>query len=463
MRFAWRRLYRRLVVGVRIVVRNSPAHMLAELTEQEAAALRAWYGDAASKEDEAIALAVIRRARVMNGWIECDCLSGRYQPLLAPIQQERTFTLRRLTPKDEDPLRHQERPNHASTCLFHVDKDATPALIDRSYHIRPVQKSDRSYIDALPAIPNRLADVADRDLACSSERNDRPSRLGGILWRLLDHAGTNVMPPLQDDPDLALRNQLAAIRAAAKELRVLRTWSLNALLSTWAADYWDPDSRWQRLLETSRPDWPQTLRRTGFMLLFAKNVSAQAIMPASSSRPIEVLGKVRQPLRGDPARRGPFLSLLNVDFQDNDEGPVRAVQAYAQPVYNGDTLFPVESGFEREVSHLLFWLQQSLFDAVPDLRVKIIKPLFASETPLGPCRPDFLIEAIYKEHQPVTLVIEAFGIETEEYREAKDKTVPYMRHLGPIFGVFPEDLAEEQAPVTAKRLQDWVIDKIRHA
>jgi hypothetical protein len=78
------------------------------------------------------------------------------------------------------------------------------------------------------------------------------------------------------------------------------------------------------------------------MLLLTKSVSAQAIMPASLSRPIEVLGKVRQPLRGDSAHRGPFLSLVNVDFQDDDEGPVRAVQAYAQPVYNGDMLFPVE-------------------------------------------------------------------------------------------------------------------------
>jgi hypothetical protein len=153
--------------------------------------------------------------------------------------------------------------------------------------------------------------------------------------------------------------------------------------------------------------------------------------------------------------------LLNVDFQDDDNGPVRAVQAYAQPVYNVDTLFPVESGFEREVSHLLFWLQQSLFDAVPELRMKISKPLFASETPLGPCRPDFIIEAAYKELKPVTLIIEAFGMETEEYREAKDRTIPRMKHLGPIFGIFPDDLTQKHAPDTAKRLQGWVIDQIR--
>jgi hypothetical protein len=447
---------------MRVVVRNSPAHALAELSGEEAIALRAWYGDAASNEQNAIALSVIRRVKVMNGWIECDCVAGRYQPLLAPIRQERTFTLRRLTPKDENPSQ-DERPNHASTCPFHVDRDATPEVIDRSYHIRPVRKSDRSYIDALPAIPDRLANITDRDLANATERNDRPSRLGGILWRLLDEAGMNVIPPLQDNPELALRNQISRLRSAARRLRVLRTWSLNALLSTRAADYWEPDSRWQRLLQTSRPDWPGTLRRTGFMLLFAKSISAQSIMPASSSRPIDMLGKVRQPLRGDPARRGPFLSLLNVDFGDDDEGPARAVQAYAQPVYNGDTLFPVESGFERDVAHLLFWLQQSLFEAVPDLRVKITKPLFALETPLGPCRPDFLLEVTYKENRRATLIVEAFGMETEQYLEAKKKTVPRMKHLGPIFGTFPADLTERNARGTGKRLQEWVIDKIRQA
>ncbi|QKK27897.1 hypothetical protein [Rhizobium hidalgonense] len=448
---------------MRIVVRNSSAHPLTDLSGREATALRAWYGNAASKEDEAIALSVIKGAKVMDGWIECDCLAAGLQPLLAPIQQERTFTLRRLTPKEADPHRHEERPNHAQTCPFHVDKDAAPPLFDRRYQIRPLPKSGRSYVDALPAIPNRLADISDDDPTRSRERNDRPSRLGGILWRMLDKAGTNVIPPLQDEPDLTLGGQLSGIRSAARELRVLRTWTLNALMSTWAADYWDPASRWQRLLVTSRSDWPENLRRTGFMLLFAKSVSAQAIMPASSSRTIEVLGKVRQPLRGDPALRGPFLTLLNVDFQEDDEGPVRAVQAYAQPVYNGDTLFPVESGFERDVSHLLFWLQQALFDVAPDLRIKITKPLFALDTPIGPCRPDFILEASYRGSRPVNLIIEAFGMETEEYRQAKEKTLPRMKYIGPIFGIFPKDLAEAQAANTARRLQDWVIDQVRRA
>jgi len=447
---------------MRIVVRKSPGHVLGEITEREAMALRSWYGNSSTKDDERIALAAIKRAKTMDGWIECDCINHRFKPLLAPVQQEKTFTLRRLTPKDEDPHQHEDRPNHADTCPFHVDPDDTPALFDRGYNIRPIPKIDRTYVDALPAIPNRLADRDEPLPSRPVERNDRPSRLGVILWRLIDKAGVNVIPPLQDNPEFTLTGQIASLRNAARSFKVLRTWSLGALMSAWAADYWNPASRWQALLNKSRPDWPESVRRTGYMLLFSTSVSAKAVSPASSSRKIEVHSKVRQPLRGDPSTRGPFLAILNADFQENDEGPIRAIQAYAQPVYNGDTLFPVESGFERDVAHLLFWMQRTLFEAAPQLRIKIIKPLFAFDAPSGPCRPDFVLETTYGNYEPVTLIIEAFGMDTDEYKEAKAKTVPRMREIGPVFEIRPEELSKANAGDTGGRLLKWVLHHSRH-
>ncbi len=446
-----------------IVVRNSPGHRLGFLTEREAMALRAWYGNSGNKDDDRIALAAIKRAKTMDGWIECDCIAGKFKPLLAPIQQEKTFTLRRLTPKDGDPHQYEDRPNHADTCPFHVDRDDTPALFDRGYNIRPLPKAERTYIDALPAIPDRLANRDEPAPTRSIERNDRPSKLGAVLWRLIDKAGVNVVPPLQDRPEFELKAQISKLRHSARELKVLRTWSLGALMSTWAADYWTPDSRWQQLLDKSKPDWPDTLRRTGFMLLFSTSVSAKAISPASISRKIEVHSKVRQPLRGDPASRGPFLTILNVDYQENDQGPIRAIQAYAQPVYNGDTLFPVESGFERDVAHLLFWLQRSLYEAAPQLRIKIAKPLFAWETPSGLCRPDFVLETTYGNYEPVTLIVEALGMETDEYMAAKEKTLPRMREIGPVFEIRPIDIIPANAEATGQRLQHWVIEHSRHS
>ncbi|WJH38559.1 hypothetical protein N7E02_03895 (plasmid) [Aliirhizobium terrae] len=447
---------------MRIVVRNSPGHELETLSQAERSALHRWYGNAATEEDEGTALAIIQRAKIMGGWIACDCMAGRASPLLAPIQQEHTFTLRRLTARRPEDHQQDGRPNHAEACPFHVDKDGAPALIDRHFQIRPILKPDRLYVDPLPAMPDGLADLSERERPRPRERNDRPSRLGSILWRILERAEINIVPPLQEQHVFSLSGQLSRMRASAKEFRVLRTWTLNALTSTWAADYWDGDSRWQRLLAASRNEWPLTVRRTGFMLLYAKSVSAQSVMPASSARRIDIMGKVRQPLQGDSSQRGPFLVLLNADFGDDDDGPVRAIQAYAQPVYNPDTLFPVESGFERQISHLLFWLQDALFEALPDLRVRIIKPLFAIETPIGLCRPDFVIDATYKDHPSIKLIVEAMGRETKDYQAAKAKALPRMERIGPVFHITPADLAGDHAARSARRLMEWGLEQLRH-
>jgi hypothetical protein len=63
----------------------------------------------------------------------------------------------------------------------------------------------------------------------------------------------------------------------------------------------------------------------------------------------------------------------------------------------------------------------------------------------------------------LTLIIEAFGMESDEYRQAKEVMLPRAKYLGPVFGIFPNDLAAANAADTARRLQSWVIDQVRHA
>ncbi|MCO5067037.1 MAG: hypothetical protein M9924_21965 [Rhizobiaceae bacterium] len=444
---------------MRIVLRGTPAYHVDQITAGEAEALRSWYGHSSSAEQDAIALAVIRRAKTKDGWIECDCIAGDFKPLLAPQQQERTFTLRRLTPADGDPHARVDRPNHADNCPFHVDRDFEPPAHDRAFNLRPVRHRDTAYIDALPAIPSRLADPnrtpPDRD----RERNDRPSKLAIVLWRLMDAAAVNVLKALQDQPSpYRLKDQLAALHNAGVNWRVTRTWRFSALSTTWAGDYRDKSSRFQRLLRKSRNDWAPNQRRTGFMILFAPSVTEKLIRPAAISEPIELHSRVRQPLRGDPRRRGPYLVIANTDFGDEDDGELRAVQSYAQPVFNGDTLFPVESGFERDVTDLLIWLQKSLFEAAPRLRITITKPLFAISTPKGLCRPDFILETAYGYHPPVRLVIEAMGMDTDQYLEAKAKTLPRMEEIGPLYEITPDDMGRRNAQALGADLQHWVLE-----
>ncbi|CAM5333508.1 hypothetical protein ATER59S_00005 [Aquamicrobium terrae] len=444
---------------MRIVLRGNPAYQVDRIASGEAEALRAWYGHSSSAEQDAVALSVIRRAKTRDGWIECDCTPGDFQPLLAPQQQERTFTLRRLTPADGDPYARVDRPNHADTCPFHVDRDFEPSSHDRAFNLRPVRYRETGYIDALPPIPTRLANPDQCAPDHDRERNDQPSRLALVLWRLMDAAGINVLEPLQGQPSpYRLRDQLAALHNAGAKWRVTRTWRFSALSTSWAGDYRDKDSRFQRLLRKSQGDWAPNQRRTGFMILFSPSVTDKLIRPAAISEPIRLLSRVRQPLRGDPARRGPYLAIANVDFGDDDDGDLRAVQAFAQPVFNGDTLFPVESGFERNVTDLLIWLQISLYKAAPDLRITIKKPLFAVSTPKGLCRPDFVLETAFGNHPPVYLVIEAMGMDTEQYLAAKAKTLPRMQEIGPLYEITPDDLSPANASALGTDLQRWVLD-----
>lgn len=447
---------------MRIVLRGNPVYQVDQITADEAEALRAWYGHSSSAEQDAIALAVIRRAKARDGWIECDCTPGDFKPLLAPQQQERTFTLRRLTPADGDPHARADRPNHADACPFFVDRDFEPSSHDRAFNLRPVRRRETAYIDALPPIPIQLAEPNRGTPDHDRERNDRPSKLALVLWRLMDGAGVNVLKPLQEQPSrYRLKDQLAAIHSAGGKWRVTRTWRFSALSTTWAGDYRDRNSRFQRLLRKSRSDWAPNQRRTGFMILFSPSVTDKLIRPAALSEPIALHSRLRQPLRGDPRRRGPYLAIANVDFgdDDDDDGDLRAVQSYAQPVFNGDTLFPVESGFERDVTDLLIWLQISLFEAAPRLRITIKKPLFATPTQKGLCRPDFVLETSYGNHPPVCLVIEAMGMDTEQYLAAKAKTLPRMKEIGPLYEITPSDMSPANARALGADLQRWVLDQ----
>lgn len=446
---------------MRIVLRGNPSYQVDQIADDEAQALRAWYGHSSSADQDVLALAVIRRAKTNDGWIECDCTPGDFKPLLAPAQQERTFTLRRLTPADGDPHARIDRPNHAEDCPFHVDGDFEPPLHDRAFNLRPVRHRETAYIDALPPIPTRLAKANHGAPDPDRERNDRPSKLALVLWRLMEAAGINVLKPMQENRSrYRLREQLGLLRNAGSRWRVTRTWRFSALSTTWAGDYKDKNSRFQRLLRKSRYDWAANQRRTGFMILFSPSVADKVIRPAATSEPIELLSRVRQPLRGDPRRRGPYLAIVNGDFGDEDNGDLRAVQCYAQPVFNGDTLFPVESGFERDVTDLLMWLQASLFEAAPDLRIAIKKPLFAISTPKGLCRPDFVLETAYGERPPVHLVVEAMGMETEHYLTAKAKTLPRMQEIGPLYQITPNDISAANAEALGADLQRWVLNHV---
>ena len=346
---------------MKIVLRQHPTYTIAEIDDSDALALRRWYDNSSTDQDDQAALGVIKSAHSKDGWIACDCLHGHGKPLLAPVRQSHTYTLKRLSRADGDPLARSDRPNHAEGCPFRFDKEHGAAKADIKFFLRPVTPKNTSYFDGLPALADKIADRDASSDPVQPARSDRPSALGIQLWRLLDGAGLNTIPPIQDQADPPkLVHQAKRIKEHAKTLKALRTWRLSSLLSTWANDYLDETSFWQRNFMKSKPDWPSMQRPTAFMTVFATGITESKIYPASIARHIDVATRVRRPLRGDPKNRGPFLTIINFDDGDENEGPLRAVQAYAQPVHSGDTLYPVESGFERSVLDFLIWAQALL-------------------------------------------------------------------------------------------------------
>lgn len=244
---------------MKIVLRQHPTYTIGEIDDCDALALRRWYDNSSTGKDDQAALGVIKSAHSKGGWIVCDCLNGHDQPLLAPVRQPHTYTLKRLSRADGDPLARSDRPNHAEGCPFRFDKEYGATKADIKFFLRPVIPKNTSYFDGLPALAGKIADRDASSGAVERTRSDRPSALGIQLWRLLDGAGLNTIPPIQDRAEPPkLIHQVKRIKEHAKTLKALRTWRLSSLLSTWANDYFDKTSFWQRNFVKSKPDWPRS-------------------------------------------------------------------------------------------------------------------------------------------------------------------------------------------------------------
>jgi hypothetical protein len=436
---------------VKIVLRQHPAHVIAPIDAADALALRRWYDNSATEEEKQAALGVIKSVHSKNGWIACDCLRGPKQPLLAPRRDPHAYTLIRMSRADGDPRARSDRPNHADECPFHYNQEYGGKGTGSKFLARAFPVKNAAYFDGLPAFADRLAEHDISAPLREPARSETPCALAIQLWRLLDGAGLNVILPLQDqNTPPKLSQQMRRIKEYAKTVKVLRSWRLSNLLSTWANDCLDDQSYWQQNFRKSKPDWPRSQRPTAFMTIFARDIAETKIYPAASAQFIDVAARIRHPLRGDPKRRGPFLVIVNFDDGEENGGPLRAVQAYAQPVHSGDTLYPVESRFECSVFELLLWAQATLAKAAPFIKIAVVKPLFAVTINQGPRQPDFVLEISILDRPMTRLVIEAMGFETPAY-------VPKIDSIGPVFELRPSQIIEQTISATRKRLLDWIL------
>jgi hypothetical protein len=144
-------------------------------------------------------------------------------------------------------------------------------------------------------------------------------------------------------------------------------------------------------------------------------------------------------VRGNPIK-GPYLVIVVAGEYPEAHG-YAPLRAYAQPIYSGRRFIPVDSEFERTVLRELL-AARHYFDR-DGIDIAIEKPVFDKLTPIGACRPDFVLEARSRSTGEIRqLVVEAMGFEDEDYKASKAVTHPRMAQIAPVVSITPAHLHE---------------------
>jgi len=153
---------------------------------------------------------------------------------------------------------------------------------------------------------------------------------------------------------------------------------------------------------------------------------------------VVLANRVQSPsIRGNRIQ-GPYLVLVVVGQYPEARG-FAALRGYAQPIFAGNRFVPVDSEFERLVLQELLDLRRALDGAGWTLSIE--KPLFDILTPLGACRPDFLLEACARSTGEIRrIVVEAMGSDDPDYLASKAVTYPRMMQIAPVALVSPTDI-----------------------
>ena len=153
---------------------------------------------------------------------------------------------------------------------------------------------------------------------------------------------------------------------------------------------------------------------------------------------MRVANRVQSPsVRGNLVR-GPFLVIV-VAGQYPEARGYAPLRAYAQPIYSGQRFIPVESEFERSLLRELLSIQRNLHRHGIDAAIE--KPVFDILTPLGPARPDFLIEARSRITGEIKrLAIDAIDHGDDEHDGSSTSGHSRMREIAPLLCLSSGDL-----------------------
>lgn len=397
-------------------------------------ALVRWYTGDGSRRDEEAGILLVQQARIGEKWIACDCLgSNRKPPILTPafLSEAETYYLRRLT--------GSLRPEHLSDCPFFRDQ-----VTNRISQVRsPDTPADPpgGYFEVLRPAPEKLAQRPDSESNDDRTRAASVPRLARLLWRMLDVSGLAIAPPIVDEPtERSIAQEFRALSRAAAKLEIAPGVELGRALWT-HADALHSRRAYAVIRDLAR-GWPRGHAPQGFLSVFAQRVSGSTIYPAGAA-PITVANRVQSPsVRGNPVK-GPFLVIVVIGEYPEAHG-FAPLRAYAQPIFSGNRFVPVESELERSVLRTLFDMRWTLHREGIDVAIE--KPIFDRLTPLGSCRPDFLLETRSRNTGEIRrLVVQASGPASEGLRPSDSAALRRLAHIAPVVALSPQDLETGQA------------------
>lgn len=391
-------------------------------------ALVRWYVGAGSPGDEEAGITLVQNARIGAKWIACDCLpDDEPPPILTPafLSEAETYYLRRLT--------SGKRPDHRADCPFFRDQ-VTHRISEVRTRETPASPPD-GFFEVLRPAPSKLAQRPDRDASDDRTRHASVPRLARLLWRLLDVAGTTRVSPLSDGGDEpSIKREFDALVKAGGKIEIAPGVELSRAFWTHADAL--HSRRAYAVLRRLSDAWPSGHAPQAFFALFSHQVTGH-IIETADTQPVRVANRVQSPSVRGNLIRGPFLVIV-VAGQYPEARGYAPLRAYAQPIYSGQRFVPVNSEFERGLLRELLSARRALFRQGIDVAIE--KPVFDLLTPLGTCRPAFLIEA----RSRVTGEIKRLAIEAsspEDGDQASDAGAhTRMREIAEPLCLTPPDL-----------------------
>jgi hypothetical protein len=355
---------------MQIVDNRDPSRIVDDIGAASASALRRVHSGLASEDDRLNAEALMRIARMRGAWLRCACSDEG--PLLAPALLAETYYLRRLT----------TRAAHAIGCPFR--------------NMLPMRESDEVCAPRTRPEPDSFCRPLRRswpqEQSAHHERQAQKLRplpvLARELWRILEFAGLNRIDIADSQRiHVGLSSQLAAIRGAARRIRVTRHVRLDEVLSTYPGDI-APESPWHRKALAACRKFRAGEQPQAIMIGLARAVEGRRLMTAAGA--IDCASDVALTSAAAIHAGPPFIFIL-AGVIDPERDRIQPLRAFAQPIVGFDHLIPLESGAERRPFRAVMAFRSSALQKFPSLSIAIEKPLFDIETAEGWLRPPLLL------------------------------------------------------------------------